>query len=186
MSVSGFTPPKADLTSPSTETSSGSVLTKEPAATRVKLDEHAAAAVSGPQRSTAGLVVGCRRMSLSGVDLSATGRGVSGAQAYSASGAPSDDDFANKDDASDLEAVGSDSSGSWHPRPRSQTLQGPTFDDFQKMQKNSGCGSVVPGYHPIAPDVPLSAGCLPRVSSRASPVLDTAGRQGADGEMKGD
>ena len=32
MSVSGFTPPKADLKTPSTETSSGSFRTKEPAA----------------------------------------------------------------------------------------------------------------------------------------------------------
>ena len=185
MSVSGFTPPKADLNSPSTETSSGSVLTKEPAAQRLRLDNAAAASsVSEPQRSTAGLVVDCRRMGLTQQDQSATGCGVSGSLACPASGAPRDTDFSEND--SDLEAVGSStgSSASWRPRARAETLQGPSFDDFQRLQQRSGSGSSVPGHRSAAGDEPSSAGEPHMVSSGASCVVGLPGRRGSDPCLK--
>ena len=125
MSVSGFTPPRADLTPPSTETSSGSVRTKEPAAQRVKLDSAAAASGSVPYVSSAGLVVTYRQKSRE--EAEDAGCGGSGVPAYPAPGA------ATKDDDSEKELVGSSSSdASFQPRSREATLQGPDLKDFQR------------------------------------------------------
>ena len=120
MSIQGFTPPRASLNTPSTGTSSGSLLTKEPAATRPKLEHGAAAScVPGPQRSTAGLLVEARQTMRSTHDdqLSDTGGGGSVVPGYSSTGAPEPDANTANSDSSDLEEVGSSSSSSWQPRP---------------------------------------------------------------------
>ena len=57
------------------------------------------------------------------------------------------------------------------------------MDDFLKaQQKTVGVGSVVPGYHPTAPDGRSSAGDGPKVSSRANLVAGCPGRRRLDGE----
>ena len=130
MSVAGFTPPKADLTTPSTGTSSGSFVTKEPDATRVKLDPSVASCSVPEPRSTAQLVSELRRCELSPESEAASG-GVSGRLTCPAASA-ADDDFKNDlAEDSDLERVGSSSSSSsdWQPRPREATLQGQTFEE---------------------------------------------------------
>ena len=165
MSVSGFTPPKVADT-PSTETSSGSCRTREPEATRQRLEGSASTAVS-VSRSSAQLLSDLRAASTTTTKGAAEGASV--VPGYSLGSRSANDDL-HADDFSEPEAVGSDSSSasSWQPRPRAETLSGPSFENFQKMQTNSGCGSVVPGYHPTAPDGPSSAGDLPMVSFRAN------------------
>ena len=131
MSVSGFTPPKASLTTPSTGTSSGSFTTKEPEATRLKLEPSVASCSVPEPRSTAQLVSDLRRCELTLGSEAASGGGP-GVPAYPAAGA-ADDDLKNDllAEDSEVEAVGSSSSGSsWQPRPREETLEGPTFEAF--------------------------------------------------------
>ena len=144
------------MTTPSTGTSSGSLLTKEPAASRQKL-EHAAAAssVPGPQRSTAGLLVEARLLREAQDDQSDTGGGGPVVPGYSSSGATEPDKKLAENDSSEPEEVGSDSSGSWHPRPREETLQGPSLNDFLANKDNKGSGfsssgSLVPGHRTAA------------------------------------
>ena len=171
MSVSGHTPPRASVNTPSTETSSGSLVTHEPAAQRMKLERAAAASSSVPCTSIAGLVVDYRRSSR---EEEAAGCGASGGLAYPAPGATTDlDDLQNCD--SEAEAVGSSSTSSatsWRPRSRSETLQGPGFEDFQRQQ-TSGFptgGPSVPGHHPAGGERFASAGDRPSSGSRAGSV----------------
>ena len=105
-------------------------MTKEPEAQRQKL-ESSASCCSGAQ-STAGLLLEHRRLDQQDAQQDADD-GVSLGPGCPTTGAePDTDDFLAKDD-SDLEKVGSDSTGSedsWHPRPREATLQGPTFEEL--------------------------------------------------------
>ena len=158
MSVSGFTPPKVADT-PSTGTSSGSYAPREPEATRQRLEGSASTAVS-VSRSSAQLLSDLRAASYTTTKGAAEGASV--VPGYSPAAGAHDD--LQQDDFSEPEVVGSDSSSasSWQSRPRADTLSGPNFADFQKMQRTVGDGFVAPGFHPTAPDVPLSAGRPPQ------------------------
>ena len=179
MSVSGFTPPKVADT-PSTGTSSGSLNTREPEATRQRLEGSASTAVS-VSRSSAQLLSDLRATSYTTTKGAAEEASL-GPGYLPAAGAQNDSLPA--DDLSEPEVLGSDSSSaaSWQPRPRAETLSGPDLVDFQKMQKTVGDGFVAPGFHPTAPDASSSASRAHRVSSRASSVVGTASRQVAEGE----
>ena len=140
MSVSGFTPPRVSLNTPSTGTSSGSVATKQPDAQRQKLEQSASCSVPVPS-STAGLVMDLRRCEQEQTEEDADA-GVPVVPGSTSAGAKEDDDFQNKqaDDTSDLEAVGSSSSelsDNWHPKPREATLEGPSFEDFSAQLNNN-------------------------------------------------
>ena len=131
MSVAGFTPPRACVNTPSTETSSGSFLTKEPDAQRQKVEHSASCSVSGPQ-STAGLVLDLRRSDSEQENTAAGAEGSVVPGSLGTGATPNSDDLLKEDD-SDLEAVGSSSSGlsyDWHPQPREATLEGQTFEEL--------------------------------------------------------
>ena len=163
------------MNTPSTGTSSGSVRTKEPAAQRAKLDNSVACSVSVP-RSTAGLVVDCRRLSRQQEQQDA-GCGGPAVPGSSASGADQNfDDLPADDLDSEPEAVGSTSSGEWRPLPREATLEGPSLTDFLKGR--SGIlkgGPSVPGHHPAAGDGPPTVEDLPTPTSRGGRVEGSLG-----------
>ena len=140
MSVAGFTPPKAALNTPSTETSSGSFTTKEPVAARAKLEHSVATCSVSVPRSTAALLGDLRRCELSPESEAASG-GVSGRLTCPAASA-ADDDLHKDHEDSDLEAVGSSSSSSdWRPQPRENTLEGQTFEELT-AKLNSGAADT--------------------------------------------
>ena len=145
MSVSGFTPPKVADT-PSTETSSGSYAPREPEASRPRLEGSASTAVS-VSRSSAQLLSDLR--AASHTTTKGAGEEASVVPGYlPPAGAHNHDDL--QQDLSETEAVGSSSSSaaSWQPRPRAETLSGPSLEEFQKMQKTAGDGFVAPGFCP--------------------------------------
>ena len=130
------------MNTPSTGTSSGSVLTKEPDAQRPKLEHAASCSVPVPQ-STAGLVLDLRRSDSEQQEQPAADvRGLALPGSPDA-GAPQNlDDFHNVKvtDDSEVEAVGSDTSSDfdkWRPKPREETLEGQTFEQLAaKLTKN--------------------------------------------------
>ena len=153
MSVSGFTPPKVAGT-PSTGTSSGSYQPKEPEATRQKLELGSASTASSVPRSSAQLLTDLRAGELN--NNKGAGEGGSVVLGYPLAGrSVSNDDFHTGDNNSEPEAVGSDtSSGSWQPRPRGETLQGPDFEAFQKGQKGPAADGVLARSRLAVPSFP--------------------------------
>ena len=93
MPVEDLTPPRVESTTPSTETSSGSVLTKSQRRSDSP-EASASTSVSVPQPA-AGLETGYRRLGLHTDNRSDTGRGVSGGPACSSSGAHNKKDLEN-------------------------------------------------------------------------------------------
>ena len=121
-------------------------MTKEPDAQRQKLEPSASCFVPEP-RSTAGLVVDLRRCEQEN-ESEAAGGGVSVVPGSPTTGAANNDDLQNKQaDDSDLEHVGSSSSGlsdDWHPQPREATLEGPSFETFAAQLNNDSAENKVP------------------------------------------